>query len=713
MAASYQREHVGWIRIAFAGMPVVFFTLTTLVMTYPFVLHLHDSVLHPADPLLNTWILAWNAHILPRNPLKLYQANHFYPYSNTLAYSETLLGQAILAAPVIWITHNPILAANLVWLTTFILSGLTMYALVYHFTRRWEAALLAGTIFAFHPFRFAHLFHLQVLSTHWLPLIFLFLDRLMRKGRWKDAIGFILTFNLQVLSCYYYAFFTAVGVAVLLIGYSLWLRNQINRRTFLIFMIFLIVTVIIQVPLGIPYFVVSRSMGFQRSLEDAVRGGADLTDFITSTPANWLYGALTAPLREEGWWEHVTFPGFTAFLLAVVGAAWGLTKKNLRVLAILYLVCSGAMFLLSLGPAFRVKGQTLASPLPYHLLFEYMPGFQAIRQPARAHALTMAGVGVLAGMGLLGIEALFRTRRWTIWLSTIFIAAVLAENLETPLPSYRMPLANDLPPVYTWLAQQPDGEPVLELPILMDVGAVESPRLYYSTFHWKRLVNGYGGFFPPTYAYFLFFDREFPHQPYRWIVGLGIRYVILHRWQCGPRELERIDHHMADFQNRLRLVADFGADQVFEVIHPVTGQPNRPLSACSLGNKAVLLGYFVESPVAHPGDMLEVTLFWQARARMDMDYMVFVHIMDGEGHLIAQHDGPPAGGERPTSAWKYDEVVVDVHKIPLPPDLLPGTYEIRVGIYNLQTMERLPVWGNDGTICDRDFLRLGQIQIQD
>ncbi|MGB9776082.1 MAG: hypothetical protein ACPLYD_14280, partial [Anaerolineae bacterium] len=694
------------------GMPLLFFTLTTLVMTFPMGFHLEDSVLHPADPILNTWILAWNAHILPRDPLKLYHANHFYPYSNTLAYSETLLGQTILAAPIIWITRNPILAANLVWLTTFVLSGLTMYALVYHFTRRWEAALLAGTIFAFHPFRFAHLFHLQVLSIHWFPLILLFLDRLLRKGQWKDAIGLTLTFNLQVLSCYYYAFFTAIGVAVLLIGYGLWLRNRINRRAFLLLLLFLIVTAIIQIPLSIPYFVVSRSMGFQRSIEDAIRGGADLTDFITATPANWLYGDLTSPLREEGWWEHITFPGLTAFLLAIGGTIWGLTKKNLRAIIVLCLLFSGVMFSLSLGPALRIKEQNFLFPLPYKLLFEYVPGFQAIRQPARAHALTMTGISVLAGVGVLGVRTLLREHRWKQGIGVLFATAVLVENLEIPLPYVRVPLADNLPPVYKWLAQQ-DGEPVLELPILMDVGATESPRLYYSTFHWKRLVNGYGGFFPPAYAYFLFFDREFPHQPYRWIVGLGIRYVILHRWQYDFQELARINHHMADFQNRLRLVADFGEDQVFEVIHPITGQPNRPFSDCSLGGKAVLLGYFAESPVVSAGSVLEVTLFWQARAQMETDYMVFVHIMDSESHLVAQHDGPPAGGERPTSAWKYDEVVIDAHKIPLPAHLLPGTYEIRTGMYNLQTMERLPVLESDGTICDRDFLRLGQIQIQD
>lgn len=693
--------------------PLVFFTLVSLLMTYPFGFHLSDSVLHPADPLLNTWILAWDAHILLKDPLRLYQANHFYPYSNTLAYSETLLGQAIFAAPIIWITGNSVLAANLVWLSTFILSGTTMYALVYSFTRRWEAALLAGTVFAFHPFRFAHLFHLQVLSIHWVPLIFLFLDRLMRNGRWRDALGLTLAFNLQALSCYYYALFIAVGFGTLLAGYVLLLRRHLSRKTLFLLLFFFALTAGVQIPLSIPYFVVSRSMGFQRFLEDALRGGADLTDFVTATPANWLYGTWTSSLRGEGWWEHITFPGLTALILCIAGVSWGLKDSRFRPLVALYLLFSGIMFVLSLGPAVRFQEQVLVSPLPYQFLFDYVPGFKAIRQPARAHALTMAGVSFLAGIGALWVVTRSQNTRRGQWLSVLLIGAVLTENLEIPLPYQKVPLANDIPPVYRWLAQQPDGEPVLELPILMDVGATEAPRLYSSTFHWKRLINGYGGFFPPVYAYFLFFDREFPDQPFRWIVGLGTRYVILHRWQYDAQELERIDQRLASFTDRLRLVADFGDDQVFEVLHPLTGQPNRPLSLCSLDGKAVLLGYFVDSPIFRPGDTVEVSLFWQARAPMEKDYMVFVHIVDQEGALVAQHDGPPAGGERPTSAWKYDEVVLDVHKIHLPSTLPAGNYEIRTGIYDLQTMERLPVWGNDDTICGSDFLRLGQLQIRD
>lgn len=694
-----------------AVLPTLFFGVAAVVMTFPVAFHLTDAVLHPADPLLNAWILAWDAHILPRDPLALYQANHFYPYSNTLAYSETLLGQGLFAIPIIWLTHNPILAVNIAWLTSFILSGVGMHALVYHFTRQRGAALVAGMIFAFHPFRFAHILHVQILSTQWTPLAFLFLDRLIKRRRWSDAAWGVLFFNLQVLSCYYYALFIAVATAVLLVGYWLLGHRRFDRRLLLLLAVWLVLTAAVQIPLSIPYFTVSQSMEFERSVEDAVRGGADLTDFVTAPPASWLYGPSSSRLHGEGWWEHVTFPGMTAIVLGVAGAVWGLKRKNSwREPAVLYLILAITMAMLSLGPALRLEERTVFSPLPYRFLFDYVPGFQAIRQPARFHVFTMAGLSVLAGIGVATLVARRPRPWWTRTAALFLIGAITLENATMPLPFTRVPLADYIPPVYRWLAAQPDDGPVLELPILMDVGATESPRLYYSTFHWKRMVNGYGGFFPPTYAYFLFFDREFPDQPYRWIVGLGVRYVVLHRWQYDVQELQRIDARLAEFGDRLQLAAEFGDDQVFQVIQPATGLPNHPLSDRSLGGKAVLLGYFFNPHIARPGDMVEISLFWQDRAPMSTDYTVFVHVVDGTGAPVTQHDGQPVNGERPTSTWRRDEVVVDVHAVPIPENMPPGTYEVRVGMYELQTMERLPVWGIDGMI-PAGFLTLGRLRV--
>src|SRR5215470_19488893 len=99
-------------------------------MTYPQAFHLSDRVHDDGDPLLNAWALAWVAHQLPRAPAHLFDANIFYPERRTLAYSETMLAPATVAAPLRWIGTAPLVVYNLVFLSGFAVSGVGAALLV-------------------------------------------------------------------------------------------------------------------------------------------------------------------------------------------------------------------------------------------------------------------------------------------------------------------------------------------------------------------------------------------------------------------------------------------------------------------------------------------------------------------------------------------------------------------------------------------------------
>ena len=109
---------------------VLLFVVLSLVLTQPLALHLADAVEDRQDALLNVWITAWDGRQLLADPLHLFDANIFYPYPRTLAYSELLLGNALLALPVTAISGNPVLGYNLALLLSFVLSGLGTYLLV-------------------------------------------------------------------------------------------------------------------------------------------------------------------------------------------------------------------------------------------------------------------------------------------------------------------------------------------------------------------------------------------------------------------------------------------------------------------------------------------------------------------------------------------------------------------------------------------------------
>jgi hypothetical protein len=117
-----------------------------------------------------------------------------------------------------------------------------------------------------------------------------------------------------------------------------------------------------------------------------------------------------------------------------------------------------------------------------------------------------------------------------------------------------------------------------------------------------------------------------------------------------------------------------------------------------LGEAVALMGYDLlsgDGPAKEvaPGACLRLTLVWRARAPMRHPYTVFVHLLDPEGALAAQHDAMPMAGRAPTTCWAPGEVVTDVHEITVPDDAAPGVYTLTAGMYRLETGARLPTQG--------------------
>jgi hypothetical protein len=130
-----------------------------------------------------------------------------------------------------------------------------------------------------------------------------------------------------------------------------------------------------------------------------------------------------------------------------------------------------------------------------------------------------------------------------------------------------------------------------------------------------------------------------------------------------------------------------------------------------LGQAVALVGYDVDDTVK-AGEVLRPRLYWQARAKMDEDYTVFVHLLDGEGNIRAQQDCQPQRGDYPTSQWRRGEVVWDAHELYIPPDLAAGNYQLVAGMYLLETMERLPVLDARGERWPHDMIPLGEVRVQ-
>ena len=126
-------------------------------------------------------------------------------------------------------------------------------------------------------------------------------------------------------------------------------------------------------------------------------------------------------------------------------------------------------------------------------------------------------------------------------------------------------------------------------------------------------------------------------------------------------------------------------------------------------NGISLAGYNVSSRDAHPGDTVRLTLYWQAAAAPERDLTVFNHVAGPGDVLAGQQDSQPAGGLAPTSGWRPGQFIADSHVIVIRPDAAPGTYELRTGLYELRTLQRVPVTLPGGATTH--FVPLGALAV--
>ncbi len=371
----------------------VVYTFLTLVLTYPVVFNLTTAVPNDiGDPLLNTWILAWVSHAWLTDPLNLFNANIFYPLPNTLAYSEHLVSTAMLVFPLQLFFGEPILAYNVSLLATFPLAAFGMYLLVLHWTRHRQAAFVAGVIFAFNPYRFATIAHLQLLTFQWLPYIVLFLDLLLEEqGYKKSTKGCLILFVvLQFLASWYLAIYTALigGIYLLvrLLAQAVSLREISWQKLFPLIATLLISSGLI-LPFAWPYLSLVDNLRQARPLSQALELATTPTDFMAAAPFNRLFGSVTESLRQRPHFteENNLFLGFVAPILAFFSLFYGLRSSYLRPKFYALLI----ILLLTLSLTFA---------MPYTTLARLIPPATIVRVPPRWIIPTLFALAGLASL---------------------------------------------------------------------------------------------------------------------------------------------------------------------------------------------------------------------------------------------------------------------------------------------------------------------------
>ena len=112
----------------------------------------------------------------------------------------------------------------------------------------------------------------------------------------------------------------------------------------------------------------------------------------------------------------------------------------------------------------------------------------------------------------------------------------------------------------------------------------------------------------------------------------------------------------------------------------------------NLGGKVDFLGYDLETKEIRAGDTIHLTLYWRAKREMKISYTVFTHLLGEDNKLWDQKDDIPMKGRHPTTQWQEGEVIVDEHDMIVKEKIPEGKYRLEVGMYNLDTGERLPAF---------------------
>ncbi|MDH7489342.1 MAG: DUF2142 domain-containing protein [Anaerolineae bacterium] len=148
-----------------------------------------------------------------------------------------------------------------------------------------------------------------------------------------------------------------------------------------------------------------------------------------------------------------------------------------------------------------------------------------------------------------------------------------------------------------------------------------------------------------------------------------------------------------------------------EVARLVSASPDarEPAPALArLGGLVELVDWRAEALPNAPGRVV-VRLWWRAVAAPSADYTAFVHVVDADGNIVAQHDGIPAAGDYPTRWWLPGQVVEDVHILGQDSPISPGAYMIRAGLYRTDTHE--PLLLEDGAGAANGYILLGAFTV--
>ncbi|MBI2845390.1 MAG: hypothetical protein HYX86_02465 [Chloroflexi bacterium] len=478
------------IQLARMGIfPVTIYLAVFVFITFPQVLlfstHFFAGL---GDGLHRIWDIWWlNKAVSELNQSPWYTTHLHYPYGtsllgHTLTPLKGFMGIILLRFLDLTETYNSLV------IFSFAFGGFTAFLLSYYFTKAYWPSIIAGGIFTYSSFHFAHLpGHLGLISLEWIPLFLLFWLILFQNPRLITAIAAALSLFAVFLSNYYY-FLYCILAAVLIFIWHIFQKHDpffyLRREYLIAISAFLSLTLVTVGPILIPLlllnaqdpFIVSNAAG-QFVGHDPLSFSLDALSLIIPG-ARWRFSELT-----KSYWtrlpglpaEHSVYLGIPSlFFIAYI--AWKRKDFQSPDLGIWYLIFI-FFTLMALGPQLQISGHTLPIAMPYSLLEKALPPVGELSGvPVRMVVMSTLSAAVISA---LGFRTLLAGPRGMRFLAGIMIALLIIEYLPKPIPTTLIPT----PKYISLLSDLPAGG-------FLDTVDTASLDLYYQTIHEKPIAFG-------------------------------------------------------------------------------------------------------------------------------------------------------------------------------------------------------------------------------
>ena len=482
---------------------LAYFSFLTVAYTFPLIFHMADSVVGKiGDNIYFVWLIGWfqkalfTLHVNP-----FFHPGLNYPEGWNVAMTETTPAMVLLALPGS-LLFGPTWGYNFAILASFVLAGWSAFLAVKKLTDSPLAGLIAGTLFAFSPYRWARYLvgHLNLLGNFWFPFYFVAITEYLLRGRWTWLlIAGLLALGIG-LSSPYYLYMGLIITAVFALALIFFYRKTLVLKTTFLRSGVLLITLLITTLIAMLPYLVSNSQGnlADRSLQYANSYSASPLDFIL--PVNFYLGETVWDWAGRSL-EHENALYLGIVCLVLVGLAW-LKRWDLQQSPWIgaALVASLAGIILAMGIYLHIQDttwvwhipralrpildrDTLRIPLPGYFLFQYLPFYTKMRVMMRFGVFTLTLMSMLAGLGSVWLFRKYPT--WRYLIAVVLLVCIVLDVYPGVQDRFSKVEAR---PVDVWLAAQPGNGAVVQFPI----SRVEDQDLVYDTLiHGKPFIGGY------------------------------------------------------------------------------------------------------------------------------------------------------------------------------------------------------------------------------